>query len=328
MHRSFNSNDCAALVVQSTLIYRLPGSPVVEKKGRFSRLDDPGAFEGFIVSDFEGNHLYGFYEGASGEEFAAIEPPVVISKSEYCDMANEFIHYLQDHSIDKAILSRVKQVDFTSNLPTFFAKLVEKYPNAFCYYFESPSLGTWIGATPETLVKIEAGRGATMSLAGTKPVADTTDWGVKEMYEQQLVTDFIRRQLIETCKHVHESEREELMAGPVKHLVHYFTFEIAASVRWELIRKLHPTPAVSGFPREKALECIAGFEAHDRKFYAGIIGLTGLNSTRLFVNLRSAQLLQDQLYLYVGGGLTQQSDPIAEWDETENKAKTLLNLID
>lgn len=313
--------------MQSTLTYRLPGSPIVEKKGCFRKLDEPGLFEGFIVSDFEGQQLYGFYEGVSGEETVEQEHPVVISKSAYCDMAHEFIHYLQDHAIDKAILSRVKQVDFTSNLPTFFEKLVEKYPHAFCYYFESPSLGTWIGATPETLVEIKEGRGTTMSLAGTKPVDDGSDWGEKEVHEQQLVTDFIRGQLLELCEEVQESERGELIAGPVKHLVHHFTFEVAASQQWTLIRNLHPTPAVSGYPREKALECIAGLEAHDRKFYAGIIGLTGTH-THLFVNLRSAQLLNKQLFLYVGGGLTQQSDPESEWNETENKAKTLLNLID
>lgn len=292
-------------------------------------MDDPGLFEGFIVSDFEGQHLYGFYEGESGEENVEMEPPVVISKSAYCDIAHEFIHYLQDHVIDKAILSRVKQVDFGANQSTvFFSKLVEKYPNAFCYFFDSPSLGTWIGATPETLIEIKEGKGKTMSLAGTKPVGDTTGWGEKELYEQQLVTDFIRGQLLEVCQQVQESDRGELIAGPVKHLVHHFTFEIASSGQWELIRKLHPTPAVSGYPRSKALECIAGFEAHDRKFYAGMIGLMGMTTTNLFVNLRSAQLLNNQLYLYVGGGLTQQSSPESEWNETENKAKTLLDLID
>lgn len=329
MYRAFDSYDCTALVVQSTLTYRLPGSPVVEKKGCFRKLDNPNLFDGFIVSDFEGQHLYGFYEGAFDEETAEQELPVVISKSAYFDIANEFIHYLQDHTIDKAILSRVKQVDFGSNQPMiFFSKLVEKYPHAFCYFFESPSLGTWVGATPETLVKIEEGRGVTMSLAGTKPAGDGSAWGAKELHEQQLVTDFIRGQLLEMCAEVRESDRGELIAGPVKHLVHHFTFDIAAFKQWELIRKLHPTPAVSGYPRDKALKCIAELEAHDRKFYAGIIGLTSAKTTSLFVNLRSAELLNNQLYLYLGGGLTQQSDPESEWNETENKAKTLLDLID
>lgn len=291
-------------------------------------MNDPGSFEGFIVSDFEGTGIYGFFEGERGEEVTDFEKPVVISKSAYCDLAYEFIHYLQDHNIGKAILSRIKRVEFDEGRRLeLLQRLSDNYPNTFCYSFDSPLLGKWIGATPETLIRIEGGRGTTMSLAGTKPVEDNSDWGEKEIHEQQLVTDFIREELTAVCENVSVSGRQELTAGPVKHLVHYFDFEVVPGKQWELIRNVHPTPAVSGFPRNKAMECISGFEPHNRSFYAGIIGIRSAAKTHLFVNLRSAQIFNDQLYLYVGGGLTQQSDPESEWEETENKAKTLLDLI-
>lgn len=311
--------------MQTTLIYRFPNDSIVEKKGIFKQLNHPESFEGFIISDFEGNNFYGFYENESGEELSVKEIPIVISKSAYCDLAHEFIHYLQDAGIGKAVLSRVKQIDFKEqDRLSLLYKLADKYPNTFCYSFDSPSLGKWIGATPETLIKIEEGRGQTMSLAGTKPVDNTSRWGEKEMHEQQLVTDFIHEELLAVCENVIVSERKELSAGPVKHLVHHFNFDVTEEKQWDLIQHLHPTPAVSGFPRNKALKCIADFEPHNRHFYAGMIGWKTNSHTYLFVNLRSAQIMTNKLYMYVGGGLTQQSIPEDEWEETENKAKTLL----
>lgn len=314
--------------MQSTLIYRIPGSKIIEKKGVFKRIDIPEVFQGFLISDFERNNFYGFFENEVGEEQGSVEKPIVISKSAYCDLAYEFIHYLQDCEIDKAILSRIKEVDFNSNSAVqLFQNLEKKYPNAFCYLIESPQIGTWIGATPETLIEIDNGKGKTMALAGTKPSPDDSKWGEKEVHEQQLVTDFIHAKLLNYCNELTVSDRQELTAGPVKHLVHYFDFSISKEKEWELIIDLHPTPAVSGFPRDKALKCISNFEPHDRSFYAGIIGLRTLESVELFVNLRSAQIINNKLFLFVGGGLTQASIPDNEWEETENKAKTILNVI-
>lgn len=314
--------------LQTILTYRFPNESIIEKRGVFKRLDHPELFEGFIVSDFEGSHFYGFFEGAENEIISDFESPIVISKSAYCNLADEFIHYLQDHAIGKAVLSRIKKVEFNEKERLkLFQNLCEKYPQTFCYSFDSSLLGKWIGATPEILISIEEGRGTTMSLAGTKPVNDNSPWGEKEIHEQKLVTDFIYKQLVASCEQVEVSEREELIAGPIKHLVHHFQFELSVGKEWNLIQMIHPTPAVCGFPRNEALKCIEYFEPHSRNLYAGIIGLKSTVNTKLFVNLRSAQLLNGQLFLYLGGGLTQQSVSEHEWEETENKSKTLLNLV-
>lgn len=314
--------------MHTKLTYRFPNGEVVSKTGVFKSLVNPEKFEGFILSDFEGCKFFGFYENEEDEQEDNQDAPIVISESAYCSLAHEFIHYLQDHSIGKAVLSRVKHVNFdASDRLELFHRLIEKYPAAFCYTFDSPSLGTWIGATPETLVKIESGRGETMSLAGTKSAQDNAEWGSKEQHEQQLVTDFISGQLKESCENIEVFERKELIAGPVKHLVHQFQFEVKQENQWQLISNLHPTPAVSGFPRIDALKCIELFEPHSRKFYAGIIGYLSTKKTHLFVNLRSAEIQNNDLFLYVGGGLTQQSIPEDEWLETENKAKTITQLL-
>ncbi|MCO5259289.1 MAG: chorismate-binding protein [Crocinitomicaceae bacterium] len=310
--------------MQTTLRYRFPGKSIVEQKGIFQRLTNVEDFNGFFLSDFEGNNFYGFVENGVGEAVGDFEKPIVLSQSAYTDLATEFIHYLQDIDIGKAILSRIKAVTLdVLTKEELFYQLEKNYPTAFVYLIDSPSIGTWIGATPETLVLIEDGVGKTMSLAGTKPSSDSTEWGRKEVEEQQMVTDFIRSILDSYCAHVEQSERKELQAGPVKHLVHHFGFKVEQKKEWKLIKHLHPTPAVSGFPRNKALKCIANFEPHERNFYAGMIGMKAPNKTHLFVNLRCGQILDNTLFLYVGGGLTQKSIAQHEWEETENKAKTI-----
>lgn len=314
--------------LQTKLSYRFPNGEIQHKVGAFKLLDDPSSFDGFLVSNFEGTASYGFFENAVDEHVKQVNKPIVISESAYLDLAHEFIHYLQDHTIGKAILSRVKEVAFSEEQQFFlFQKLADAYPNAFCYAFDSPLLGKWIGASPEILVDIVSGEGKTMSLAGTKPATDESAWGEKELKEQQMVTDFISEQLIESTLDVEVSERTELIAGPVKHLVHYFKFTVAPNQQWNLVRKLHPTPAVSGFPRQKALQCIENFEPHERELYAGVIGVKSMNRTRLYVNLRSARIGEGNLYLFVGGGLTQSSIPKDEWVETENKSRTLTRFL-
>lgn len=314
--------------LQTELLYRFPNGEIQHKRGVFRLVDQPSIFEGFIVSNFEGTACYGFFENEIGEEEAILEKPIVISESAYIDLAFEFIHYLQDNSIGKAILSRIKVVDFKDgDNKLLFHQLLEAYPNTFCYTFKSPLLGTWIGATPEILVDISSGNGKTMSLAGTKPTTDQSDWGQKELQEQQMVTDFISKQLENSTSEKLVSERQELVAGPVKHLVHYFDFKIEPDQQWNLIQKLHPTPAVSGFPRDKALTCISNFEPHERELYAGIIGFKSTERTQLYVNLRSARIDATKIYLFVGGGLTQKSVPQDEWLETENKSKTIAKFL-
>jgi isochorismate synthase len=93
-------------------------------------------------------------------------------------------------------------------------------------------------------------------------------------------------------------------------------------------RKMRPT-ADDLNPNLKFVEnaLIQQLEGHERSLYAGVIGLVNEHSSNLFVNLRCAQVFNDAVTLYLGGGHTEDSDANAEWEETENKARTLLNIL-
>jgi isochorismate synthase len=123
---------------------------------------------------------------------------------------------------------------------------------------------------------------------------------------------------------------ETVRAGNVMHLQTKYAFKMSAGAgpMKDLIMQLHPTPAVCGLPKEKALRGILSTEKHNREYYAGFCGpLNHGGTTDLFVNLRCMKIFPDKLALYTGGGLTADSDPEKEWEETEMTAATLLSMI-
>lgn len=312
------------------LYYRLPGEEISSKNGQFVRIDAINDVQGFVVSNFEGDQLYFFQEHEEDEGFVFLsEEPKSLTKQEYVEVGTEFLERLKQQEFGKAILSRIKKVAYTQTPFEIFKALCEKYPKAFVYLCSSPLFGTWVGATPEILLMEEKGRASTVALAGTLSVESPASWGEKEKEEQDMVRSFIAAQLekLELLL-INGTAVTEVVAGPVKHLCTYFDFDLPRQKRSELIELLHPTPAVCGVPREAAKKLIDKIETHSRDLYTGFIGLIENDKVNLYVNLRCAQLMESNAYLYVGGGYTKDSNVLSEWDETENKANTLLSIIE
>ncbi len=309
----------------------MPGSTVVIKTGEFELVDSLASFEGFLVSDFEGKHWYCFKEFPAEPSFTffeQIEPS--ITKEEYLKAAEEFLAEIRSDQLGKAVLSRVKTRIFDSEkVEELFHLLESTYPDAFVYLISSSLFGTWIGATPEKLIQNVDGNFVTMSLAGTLPADSFQPWGEKEVDEQQQVTDFICDVLYNYgSERIQLTGPFEVRSGAVKHLRTDIQFELDPSKLMELARELHPTPAVSGMPRKKALELIRKYERHERGLYAGMIGFISGSKCSMYVNLRCCSIHEKHAALYVGGGFTKDSVVLNEWEETENKSRTLLNLMD
>jgi len=254
-----------------------------------------------------------------------------ISKGEYLQQANLFIDSF-DEKFQKAILSRVhlekKPKSFEAG--KLFIKLQETYPNAFCHLINIPGAGVWAGASPETLLRIDKNKATTISLAGTKAKSNT-QWTEKELEEQKIVTDYIENTFAQFGIVMYDKENNQNhQAGNLFHLATKFSFHKKDLEKklTEFISGLHPTPAICGLPKEKALDLILQTEKHNREYYAGFCGTINIEGqTDLFVNLRCMKILPDQLALYVGGGITKSSVAEKEWEETVLKANTLLSVI-
>ena len=314
------------------LKYRFPDKEIVEQTGFFREIDSSKELKGFIISTFLKDRYFQFapLENGKGEFHFDIEKPYIVSKSEYLAEASSFLDSFERLGIKKAVFSRVKIQEFDHRkTEDLFHKLCGMYPKAFVYLISSKLFGTWIGATPEILLLAISGTGFTISLAGTQPVVNGKPWIEKEIMEQSLVTNFLETQLHSIgIKHIEKNGPYDVEAGPVKHLRTDFSFDLEKLSPIEIAKHIHPTPAVSGLPQKAAIDLINFREPHDRQLYTGMIGTISEEKSSLYVNLRCCQIQKGQVFLYLGGGFTPDSDPEAEWEETENKAKTLLKAIE
>lgn len=248
-------------------------------------------------------------------------------KSEHCKKVEKAVSAIRKGDFEKVVLSRVQVVDTGDKSPVkAYVELFEKYTSAFVSLVYIPGKVLWLTATPELLVSVTKDEVQTVALAGTRK-AGQADWADKEKKEQQLVTDYIYKVVDKHCSRIVMEGPKEVIAGNVAHLKTSFTGQLDSGL-WDLVMELHPTPAVCGVPKEKALNFIKDTEAHQRKYYAGFLGPCNMDKeTNLFVNLRCAELSNGKADLYVGGGITADSVPADEWDETVMKANTLMPIL-
>jgi isochorismate synthase len=251
------------------------------------------------------------------------------------------IQNIESGAIEKIVASKFKEVELRENfdlLKTFY-KICDKHPNAFVSLVSSPEIGTWMGASPELLVSIDAeDKFRTIALAGTLPYAAGLDlksvaWTQKEIEEQALVCRYI----INCFKKIRVREYAEhgprtVVAGNLMHLrtdyevdMKEVNFPQLGSV---MLKLLHPTSAVCGMPLEPALDFLQTNEGYDREFYAGFLGPVNFEGeSKLFVNLRCIQLFEKSAWIYAGAGVTADSDPTKETEEVEMKIQTMNQII-
>lgn len=254
-----------------------------------------------------------------------ISPPNTSSKSEYEQQFESIQNEINAGNLSKAILSRVKRLEKKIDSPVnLFSKLEATYPDA-CVYILSTDQSTWIGATPELLASQKEGKTCCTSLAGTLPIEEQ-EWTEKEIHEQHIVTKFIADKFKQHGRLYEQTGPEDKIAGEVRHLFTKLTGEIKNHDSF--IDDLHPTPAISGFPQQNAIEAIHAIEKHDRLWYTGYLRFKNNQEDLAFVNLRCMQIVDSRAYLYLGGGITRDSVMEKEWQETEMKAKTLQSVID
>lgn len=251
------------------------------------------------------------------------------AKEYHKSIVSKGIKTIEKGAFKKVVLSRkeiVNRNDF--EVVTTFKRLLNSYKNACVYIWFHPKISLWMGATPETLVKIKGNYFETMSLAGTQVYKgeDQVSWQSKEIDEQQLVTDYVLEKLKFVCTSVNASKVKTVRAGNLLHLKTVINGVFDNDVS-QLIDVLHPTPAVCGFPKDESKAFILSNEGYNRVFYTGFFGELNMPNSELFVNLRCMEVDKNEIFIYVGGGITKESNAEKEWKETVFKAKTIKNVL-
>ena len=305
--------------------------------------------KGFVFASFDGAKTYLIPESESELLHFSLDKKEMafsgkeltkagnVAKSDFTTLVANGIQAIKNEQFQKVVLSRTEKVELEDfDMVDAFKKLVLLYPSAFVYCFYHPKIGNWIGATPEQLLKFTENNFETISLAGTQKDTGSSEilWGEKEKEEQQFVTDYLVSRLKNVAKAVQFTKPYSIKAGSIWHIKTDVSGVLNSdSSLKKVIQLLHPTPAVCGLPKEIAKDFILENEPYDRSFYTGFLGELNCSPTKesissdLFVNLRCMQIKDSQAHLYIGCGITKDSNPEKEWEESVNKSMTMKKVL-
>ncbi len=240
---------------------------------------------------------------------------------------------------EKTVISHVVKLSSPVSPIELAKKYFNRHPECFRFLYSTPESGIWIGASPELLLdyNYDDKKLRSMSLAGTRrSKLSGTDWDDKNIIEHDLVTQHIVSVLNKHCNIVDAPKVDEIKFGNVTHLCHHISAAGDVDIA-KLIPDLSPTPALLGWPRERAYQQIIETESHIRGCYGGFVGIKNPTKVLLYVNLRSAMSVpQEQntgifptycYNLYGGGGITSRSNPEEEWKEAKLKIRTLERIL-
>jgi len=285
------------------------------------------------------------YDSLAGDD---TPPPSVIKREDMGGegwFASAVDHALQNIDIEvyrKIVLARA--VELKADQPfrplETLAQLRDKFPSCYAFSFANGAGQSFIGATPERLLRVESGRLFTEALAGSAPrganvredarYASALLSSEKDLHEHQLVVDSIIKRLGEVDLVVKPPRGPRLLKLPnVQHLWSPITTELTQEQDiLAVAAKLHPTPAVGGQPRDAARADIARIENFDRGLYAGCIGWFDYHGDgEMAVAIRSALIDGQRARLYAGCGIVAGSDPDHETAETDLKLRPLLDSL-
>lgn len=253
-------------------------------------------------------------------------------KEQHILLTEKTIEFIQQKEAEKIVISRKETIKNNQfNVLDSFKRMLKNYQNAMVYLWFHPSVGCWMGASPERLIHIENNEFKTMALAATQPFVDSLDvtWKLKEQQEQQFVTNYILATIKSAISEIKISEPYTVKAGNLLHIRTDVSGKLKSENKLgELVNALHPTPAVCGLPKQIATNFIIENENYKRKFYTGYLGeLNVQNATNLYVNLRCMEIESNNIALYIGGGITKDSIALKEWNETVFKSEVMKTII-
>jgi isochorismate synthase len=249
---------------------------------------------------------------------------------------------IRQGSLAKVVLAREERLHGREAFDPFIALARLRAADASAILFALQSGTDWfLGATPERLVRLDQGRVDVTCLAGSIAMGET--WPEREALAARLLASDKDRQEHEIVVAATTAALEEICedvtrlpgtprvvpARSVQHLETPLSARLAdAGSVLDLVERLHPTPAVGGYPREQALHVIRELETIERGWYAGPFGWTDVDGSGEFaVAIRSALLSGRRAALFAGCGIVADSDPADEFAETCLKLQPMLSAL-
>ncbi|MEM9944378.1 MAG: isochorismate synthase, partial [Planctomycetota bacterium] len=253
----------------------------------------------------------------------------------------EALSLIQNEALEKIVLSRQTNLQFESRLnPISLAHELSRTTHdcfVFCFNFGPES--SFLGATPERLFYRHGQVLQSEVVAGTRMRGSNVEEDQnleqdlldsdKDQREHDIVRKSIRQKLHKFVEQLEvDSQASILKLARKQHLRSNVLGMLKPDVDdGMLLSRLHPTPAVGGYPTDNALPEIARIEPFNRGWYAAPVGWIGSDSAHFAVAIRSGWAVADRLSLFSGAGIVRGSRPEAEWEEVENKIQDFLSIF-
>lgn len=249
---------------------------------------------------------------------------------------------INHHQYDKIVLARELNVHASS--PVYSTRVAnylrDQYPSCYTFILKNPEGRQFIGSTPERLISFNRHHLLTEGLAGSISRGNTASEDAmlekrllqsnKNLSEHQFVLDSIMENLQPYADQIDKPDQPAIKKlSNVQHLYTPITARLSnGNNPIQLIDKLHPTPAVGGYPRKKAMQHIQKLENFDRGWYAGPVGWINSEGHGTFaVAIRSGLISGAEIRLFAGCGIVRDSNPEEEWMETKLKLIPMLSAL-
>lgn len=264
-----------------------------------------------------------------------------VTQQQFEDLVREAKTHIEAGEVEQIVLSRRLVADFNGDPFSLYRKLRKQNPSPYMYYMEFDD-HIVVGTSPESLVRVSDGKVMTNPIAGTRRRGkdEAEDAALekelledpKELAEHDMLVELGRSDMEGIC------ETDSVQVTSYKEVVRYeHVMHLVSEVEGKLSPVLHPLDAltacmpagtVTGTPKKRAMELIDDLEKMDRGIYGGAIGYIGFNGNMDFaLTIRTMIVKDGKAHVQAGAGIVAASDPTAEFMETVNKARSLLEVI-
>jgi anthranilate synthase component 1 len=246
--------------------------------------------------------------------------------------------YIVDGDIMQVVLSQRLSKPFAATPLSLYRALRTLNPSPYMFYFDFEDFHV-VGASPEILVRLEAGEVTLRPIAGTRKRGKTAEEDAaladelladeKERAEHLMLLDLGRNDVGRVAQAGSVKVTEQFVIERYSHVMHIVS-NVEGRLKPELdalavLRATFPAGTVSGAPKVRAMEIIDELEPVKRGIYAGAVGYLGFHGDMdLAIAIRTALIKDGKLHVQAGAGIVADSDPASEWAETQNKARALL----
>ncbi|MFC4158418.1 anthranilate synthase component I [Chitinimonas lacunae] len=269
--------------------------------------------------------------------------PLTVAKSEFGEAAfkgavEKAKEYIVDGDIMQVVLSQRMQMRFEQPPLTLYRALRTLNPSPYMFYYHLDDLHI-VGASPEILVRHEAGTVTVRPIAGTRPRGKTREEDLaleqelladpKEVAEHVMLMDLGRNDIGRVAQIGSVKITDDRVVERYSHVMHIVS-SVEARLRpgcsnLDILKATFPAGTVSGAPKVRAMEIIDELEPTKRGIYSGAVGYLGFNGDMdLAIAIRTAVIKDKTLFVQAGAGIVADSVPQSEWQETQNKARAVL----